>query len=77
MRKVILAIPAVLIVITIVLIVTGRITDAGLPMLAAFAAMALYGYYNKKYQKMAFMKQPGGSDPGRQCGSRYVGTRGD
>ena len=50
----ILAIPAVLFVLTIVLVVIGRGADAGFPMLAAFASMALYGFFNKKYKKMAF-----------------------
>lgn len=53
-NRLILAIPGVLFVTTVVLILLGRIADAGLPMLAAFSALALYGYYDKKYKKMAF-----------------------
>lgn len=52
--KSILTIAGILLLITIFLIVFGKIADAGVPMLGSFIAMAIYGYANKQYQKLSF-----------------------
>lgn len=52
--KLILAIAGILAIVTLVLFLLGNIPGAGMPMLGAFIAMAVYGYSNEKYKKMAF-----------------------
>ena len=52
--KWILIISGILMLITIVLIFLGSISNAGFPMLAGLVGLALYGYFNKKYRSMSF-----------------------
>ena len=52
--KLILAVTGISIIVAIALFLIGNISDTGIPMLVAFIAMALYGYFNKQYKKMAF-----------------------
>ncbi|CAM9947199.1 unnamed protein product, partial [Chrysoparadoxa australica] len=52
--KALLIISAVSLLIAIVLLFLGDISQAGLPMLAGLVGLALYGYFNSKYRKMSF-----------------------
>ena len=52
--KSILGVAIISFVLTIVFIVWGGIENAGISMISAFTASALYGYTNKKYKKLAF-----------------------
>jgi len=54
LAKSILGIILMLFIITIGLIVTGDTASAGLPMLAAFIGLALFGYVNSKFKTMSF-----------------------
>lgn len=49
-----LGIAAISSVITIAFILFGNLAGAGLPMLGAFIAAALYGYINNQFQKLSF-----------------------
>ena len=40
--------------VTIVLIFSGHISNAGIPMVTAFIASAVYGIYNPTYKKLSF-----------------------
>ena len=40
--------------VTIVLIISGQISNAGIPMVAAFISAALYGHYKPAYRKISF-----------------------
>ncbi len=52
--KAILVISGIATVVTIILIFLGNISSTGIPMLTAFIALALYGYFDEKYGKLAF-----------------------
>lgn len=54
LSKFILGLAGVLFIVTVVLIFLGNVLGAGLPMLATFILMALYGYLNLKFKRMSF-----------------------
>ena len=54
LKKSILAIIGVALVVAIVLIVSGNISQAGLPLLIALIAAALYGFVDERLKKMTF-----------------------
>ena len=54
LARVLLAIAGLSLATTIALIILGRVPAAGIPMLLAFIAPALYGQVNKEYQRISF-----------------------
>ncbi|NND07740.1 MAG: bile acid:sodium symporter family protein [Saprospiraceae bacterium] len=52
--KILLAMAGISLIITVVLIVMGKVSQAGIPMLAAFIAPALYGVVEKEYKRISF-----------------------
>ncbi|WP_282122428.1 bile acid:sodium symporter family protein [Algibacter mikhailovii] len=54
LSKLILGIILTIFIVTLGLIVTGNTASAGLPMLAGFIGLALYGYVNSTFKPMSF-----------------------
>lgn len=54
LSKLILGSAGALFVLTVVFILLGNVSGAGIPMLATFILMAIYGYCNEKFRRLSF-----------------------